>query len=263
MQQHKPTRPRNCSLRSPRKARSQSDSNSALAGAVHVHHALTAPPSFRASHFDVAWATTAANHVSGDFVLQFHHEAYHYVALGDLMGKGLSAAMWLTHVVDLMRRACETNDTLCSIMRTLNNEFHRSRVGVPLTSLLLTRMKEGDPRVSYCCGGCPPLFLLSDDQRVTVLHEGGPILGAVSETNYKSDTLALSPGDTLLSVSDGILEVHRGHEFELRPDRVIDHLRYSAGNTPTSIASGLISRVQTSSTQLADDLTVLAIQRRL
>ena len=263
MQLQKPSRLRSCSLRSPRKARSQSNSNPALAGAVHVHHALTAPPSFRLSHFDVAWATTAANHVSGDFVLHFQHQAYHYVALGDLMGKGLSAAMWLTHVIDLLRRACETNDSLCSIMRTLNNEFHRSRVGVPLTSLLLTRMKEGDSHVSYCCGGCPPLFLLSNDQRVTVLHEGGPILGAVSETNYKSDTLALSPGDTLLSISDGILEVHRGHDFELQPDRVIDHLRYSAGNTPTSIVRGLISRVESSSAPLNDDLTALAIQRQL
>jgi sigma-B regulation protein RsbU (phosphoserine phosphatase) len=239
------------------------EGNLALAGAIHVHNALTAPPAFRASNFDIAWATSAAHHVSGDFVVHFQYDQFHYFALGDLMGKGLSAAMWLTHVLDVLYRTCESDNNLSSIMRNLNREIHHSRVGVPLTSLLLTRMKEGDPSVSYSCGGCPPVFLLGCDRRVSVLHEGGPILGALPEAEYKSDTLTLCPGDTMLSVSDGILEVHRGHDFELRPDRIIDHLRYSAGNTAPSIVRGLISRVETSSPSLADDLTVLAIQRQL
>src|SRR6185369_12438785 len=256
---------RRCSLSSgARRVRiPQTRPASDLMGAIHVHNALTAPPSLRVCSFDIAWATTAAHHVSGDFVLHFQHQAYHYVALGDLMGKGISAAMWLTHVIDLFHRACETDEDLASIMSALNHEIHRSRVGVPLTSLLLTRMKEGDSSVSYSCGGCPPVFLLSTDRHVSVLHEGGPILGAVPEAEYKADTLTLCPGDTLLSVSDGILEVHRGHDFELRPDRVIDHLQYSAGNTASSIVRILVSRVDTSSAHPNVDLTVLAIQRQL
>ena len=51
--------------------------------------------------FDIACSTVPARHVSGDFVITFEQNGAWYLALGDLMGKGLSAAMWLTHVLDL------------------------------------------------------------------------------------------------------------------------------------------------------------------
>ncbi len=114
-----------------------------LLGAKEVHEALCAPASQRIGNFDIARAMVPARHVSGDFVATFEQNGAWFLAVGDLMGKGLPAAMWLTHVLDLIRRCCETGQTLPGIMQSLNREMHRSRVGVPLTSLFLARL---DPR---------------------------------------------------------------------------------------------------------------------
>jgi Stage II sporulation protein E (SpoIIE) len=117
-----------------------------------------APPSQRIGNFDIANATVPALHVSGDFVATFEQDGSWFLALGDLMGKGLPAAMWLTHVLDLLRRSCETGQTLPGIMQSPNREMHRSRVGVPLTSLFLARLDQAGSCLtySYSCGGCPP-----------------------------------------------------------------------------------------------------------
>src|SRR5258705_4124705 len=110
-------------------------SDDLLLGAKGVYEALCAPGLQRIGGFDVACATVPARNISGDFVTTFQVNGSWFVALGDLMGKGLSAAMWLTHVLDLLRRACERGETLGEVMQYLNGEVDRSRVGVPLTSL--------------------------------------------------------------------------------------------------------------------------------
>src|SRR4051812_47121712 len=77
----------------------------AVLGANQVHDAICAAPLQRIGQFELATSIIPARYVSGDFIVSFQHQGAWFVALGDLMGKGLSAAMWLTHVVDLVRRA--------------------------------------------------------------------------------------------------------------------------------------------------------------
>jgi serine phosphatase RsbU (regulator of sigma subunit) len=233
----------------------------ALLGASRVHDALSAPPLQRIGNFEIANSIVPARYVSGDFVVSFEQNGTWYVALGDLMGKGLSAAMWLAHVVDTLRRACELGGTLAEIMLRLNAEMHRSRIGVPLTAVFLIRLELGQGGLSYCSAGCPPAFRLSACHRVSTHDLGGPILGAVSNATYQAGSLDLSPGDTLLVVSDGIVEFHRGVEFELRPDQVIQHLQYTAGNHASDVVNSLTQKIRSQGSTIVDDLSVLAVQR--
>ena len=83
-----------------------------LLGAKEVQEALCAPAPQRIGNFDIASAMVPARHASGDFVATFEHKGLWFLALGDLIGNGLPAAMWLTHVLDLLRRSCETGQTL-------------------------------------------------------------------------------------------------------------------------------------------------------
>jgi serine phosphatase RsbU (regulator of sigma subunit) len=230
-------------------------------GARDVYEALCAPPSERLGNFDMACSTVPARYVSGDFTTSFEQDNLRYVALGDLMGKGLPAAMWLTHVVDLLRRSCETGQRLSNIMQALNQEMYRSRICVPLTSLFLAQFDPATSTITYCCGGCPPAFLLGAGETVTMLDCGGPILGAVDGATYPSATIQLELHDTLLAVTDGITEVHHGMNFQLRPDRVANHLRFTAGASPVSIVQSLIARVKASSATISDDFSVMALQR--
>lgn len=228
--------------------------------AGQVHKALSAPPLQRIGDFDIACAIVAARRIPGDFVFSFAHHGNWYLALGDLMGKGLSAAMWLTHAIDLIRRACESDRILPEIMGSLNREIHRSRVGIPLTSLFMARLDSKDSTLTYSCAGCPPAFLLNRNRAVALLYEGGPILGALPEATYASGTVQFALKETLLAVSDGVIEVHHGHNFELRPDRVVEHLKNTAGASAMGVVHSLVARMKSADNTVVDDLSLLAIQ---
>jgi sigma-B regulation protein RsbU (phosphoserine phosphatase) len=264
MRQNKQPALRRCPQLKPSTARSHPglpDTGDPLWGAREVYEALCASTDQRIGGFEFACGTVAARQISGDFVIAFERHGEWYITLGDLMGKGLSAAMWLTHVLDLVKRSCETGLCLQGIMSMLNRDMHRSRVGVPLVSLFLAKLEPVAGRLTYCCGGCPPGFLLSDSGRLSMLERGGPILGAFEESTYVSATIDFALHDTLLVVSDGILEVHRDTTFELRPDLVARHLQFTAGDSAGSIVRSLLTRVQNSSPVLADDLSLLALKR--
>lgn len=237
------------------------DTQTILLGAKQVYEALSAPASQKIGNFEIACSTVPARHVSGDFVTTFEQNGRWFLALGDLMGKGLSAAMWLTHVLDLLHRACGTVEQLPEIMSILNREMHRSRIGVPLVSMFLARLDPQTSKLSYSCGGCPPAFLLGEQQRVKMLDHGGPILGALECATYASEDIELNVMDTLLVVSDGIIEVHHGTNFDIRPERVASHLRYTSGQSAGSIVATLMTRVREATPAINDDLTVMAIQR--
>jgi serine phosphatase RsbU (regulator of sigma subunit) len=231
----------------------------AVLGANRVHDALCAPRSQRIGKFEVASSIVPAHYVSGDFVTNFKQNGSWFVALGDLLGKGLSAAMWLTHALDLLHRACETEADLAAVMSQLNREMHRSRVGVPLTALFLAKFREDDSRLEYVCGGCPAGFLLRAGKMVSILETGGPLLGALSDAKYESGMIEFAPQDTLLAVSDGVIEIHHGLDFELRPDKVVHHLQHTVGSSASEIVESLTSGVR--GRTFTDDVSVLGIQR--
>lgn len=230
-------------------------------GANQVHDALSAPGSQNIGQFEIANSIVPARHVSGDFASLFERNGYWYVALVDLMGKGLSAAMWMTHVLDLIHRACEPGDSLPEIMQRLNREIHLSRVGAPLTAIFLARIEPGESRISYSCGGCPPAFLLNRSRVVSLHHVGGPLLGAFANSTYEAGTINFNPGDILLAVSDGVIELHHGIDFELRPDQVIRHLLSTEGASAHSIVQSLTANVGKMGQTFTDDLSVVAIKR--
>ncbi len=261
MQQSSQRVPHRCSRRHFGRSRIHAQAENLLLGAQQVHSALCAPPYLNIGNFEIASATIAARHVPGDFITTFEKNGACFLALGDLMGKGLSAAMWLTHVLDLLQRATEQSREVPEIMRRLNQEMHGSRVGVPLTSLFLARLDPKQSKLTYSCGGCPPGFLLGLDSRVEILEQGGPILGAVQDAIYVSADLEFNPNDTLLVGSDGVIEVHNGTSFELRPDRVVKHLQSTAGQSAHSIVELLLKRVRENTPVLTDDVSLLAVKR--
>ena len=233
----------------------------AISGAAEVHRALCAPEMMRAGDFEIATRIIPARHVGGDFVCIMHRGNRMIAVVGDLMGKGLSAAMWLTHTVDLIHRAAESSHTLKSMLELLNSELVNSRVGAPLTTALAVELDTGTNVISYSSAGHPPGILLRSGS-VEVLSEGGPILGAFANADFVVSQLELSPGDTLIGYSDGISEARNSQEEEFTTARIVGCLRSARGGSACSQTSNLLNAVNNfCSGCFPDDVSILAIQR--
>jgi serine phosphatase RsbU (regulator of sigma subunit) len=64
------------------------------------------------------------------------------------------------------------------------------------------------PRLTWCGAGHPPLILIGQTGEPRLLNGNtGPLLGLVGSA-YRSDCVVLSPGDTVVAFTDGLVE-HR------------------------------------------------------
>jgi len=233
-----------------------------LLGATEVHRALCIPPQMQIAGWEIATRILPHRGISGDFVIRVERPGGTLVVIGDLMGKGLSAAMWLTHIIDLLRRAAEPFDSLPGILARLNAEVHASRVGAPLTSLCAIDLPHASKRMTVAVAGHPPAFLLSAAGNLRLLNDGGPLLGALPSAAYQAAEIEICPGDSFVAFSDGLIEFRNEEGGEFGCDGIVGCLRRRRGSSAYAIADGLLACARTfARREPCDDATVLVIQR--
>jgi sigma-B regulation protein RsbU (phosphoserine phosphatase) len=144
------------------------------------------------------------------------------VAISDASGKGLSAAVRTIQLKDVLRAfsreypytpaaiVARLNDFVCD-----NDRFDREAEGgatFSCLSLAILDPKRGGG--SLVSAGCEPALIVRADGSMETLGLGGPPLGIQRELLYIAVPFHLSPGDTLVLVTDGITEARRGTTLE-------------------------------------------------
>jgi serine phosphatase RsbU (regulator of sigma subunit) len=109
-------------------------------------------------------------------------------------------------------------------------------------------------------GGHLPARILRRDGTIEVASTGGTILGVYAEPALARDDVHLTPGDTLLLITDGVTEA-RGVDGFYGEERLDALLTHCAGQPASSIASAVIEEVigfQAGAPR--DDVAVLVVQ---
>ena len=149
--------------------------------------------------------------IGGDFHEVFEHpDGPVYALIGDVMGKGVTAA-GLTETVRSSVRALALaapppDVILCDLNVLLQREAHEQFV-----SALLLRFDPRTRRGVLASAGHPPAIRLSAGGAMP-LEARGPLLGTFDD-RFLTVELSLAPGDALVFYTDGITEARRGAEL--------------------------------------------------
>lgn len=157
---------------------------------------LPSTPQFR---FDAAYA--AASEVGGDFyqVIPMADGSL-FVALGDVSGKGLKAAMFGVLVVGALRTLAQEDLSPAEVLRRMNLLLKASSDGGFVTCVLLRLSPGGRARMANAGHLAPYL-----NAREIEVDFGLP-LGIFGDCEYAETTFELAPNQTLTLLSDGIPE---------------------------------------------------------
>lgn len=239
------------------------DNRVAVTGASGVHRALCAPELQRIGEYELASQVLPAKHVGGDFVCSFQQGNQTFAVLGDLMGKGLSAAMWITHIIDLVHRSAEPSQNVCDLLGRLNLEIVNSRVRAPLASAVAICLDHVSDEVSVACAGHPSAVLVRRDAKTETIAEGGPVLGVFPHARYTCKTVQLGPGDAIAAFSDGITESHNSANEEFSVMRAIRLLSGAASAGAKQKITKLVGAASAfrAETECVDDISMLVLQR--
>jgi phosphoserine phosphatase RsbU/P len=231
--------------------------------AAQIQRRLCAPRQFSSGEFEVAGEIFPVRHLSGDFFKVMELDSALGVVVGDIAGKGLSAGIWLPHLVSLIHRCAQAHADPADAIAQANRELCAGYGEPPLVAMFFARIDLEDGTIVYCNAGLPSPLIFGRDQEVTRLEAGGPMLGAVFNAAFSTGTVALDPGHTLIACSDGVTECQnsRDEEFELKRlcaaaqaarGRSVSQTLFSALGAVLDFADGC---------PLSDDLTLLVVRR--
>ena len=173
-------------------------------------------PEIEGYHITASFRT--ANEVGGDFydVLPLQEGKYLFV-IGDISGKGTSAAFYMAQCISLIRFARQFSDQPREILLRLNHYFSDPQVDrqIFLTAVMGV-LDTRKSRVQLFRAGHPKPIVLPADvgKPVSELESSGLGIGLVGDNQkfgkvLKQKTVRLAPGGGLLFYTDGVTEASR------------------------------------------------------
>jgi serine phosphatase RsbU (regulator of sigma subunit) len=231
--------------------------------AAQVQRKLCGPRLLRRAPFEIASEIFPVRHLSGDFISVFELGPDLVFAIGDIAGKELSAGMWFTHVVGMVRLQIEALGDPAAALSAINRTLLLTHLGLPLTTVLVGRLNLQTGEVTYCSAGHPPALVFRNDGHVESLREGGPVLGVLAGACFANGQTALRPGDTLLGYSDGIAECQNEHGAEFGAERLAAAAQISRGSSASVTLFSVLGAAEdfAGSQSREDDMALIVVRR--
>src|SRR5882762_12010547 len=164
--------------------REQAKLQQAIYEAAQIQRKLCAPRELVWGEFEIAGEIFPVRHLSGDFFKVMELDSALGIVVGDIAGKGLSAGIWLPHLVSLIHRCARAHRDPAQAIAEANRELCSGYGEPPLVALFFARIDLEDGEIVYCNAGLPSPLILGRDNDVVRLEQGGPMLGAMSNGTF-------------------------------------------------------------------------------
>ncbi|HMP60929.1 MAG TPA: SpoIIE family protein phosphatase [Gemmatales bacterium] len=208
----------------------------------------------------------AARAVGGDFYnFVEQRDGRWAIAVGDVAGKGIPAALLMARVTGDIRVAVATLDEPTTMVAHLNNWLQQAGMVDRFVTFVLAILDQHQHKLTLVNAGHQTPVLRRADGRLEEIAAGaepGLPLGLMEDFEYQSVTTDLGPGDVLVLCTDGIADAtnRSGEQFGI--DRCMEIFRRTAGPAP-ALGSALLQAVQAHANAPVqfDDLTLVCIGR--
>jgi phosphoserine phosphatase RsbU/P len=184
------------------------------------------------------------------------------LAIGDVSGKGVSAALIMSSVQAALRVAAPIEDDLARLVARLNALIFRSASGRKYATFFFARYTPSTGILRYVNAGHNPPYIATAEGLTEIGSTGRPI-GLLPESSYTEGTIELPPGSTLFLYTDGLNEAANPHEEEFGNDR-LRALFLAQRDVPlTEIPSRILEAVTSfeQGADATDDKTIVVMRR--
>jgi sigma-B regulation protein RsbU (phosphoserine phosphatase) len=165
------------------------------------------PPFPNVPSFDIYASMVAANEVGGDFYDFFMIDDHRLgFVIGDVSGKGVSAAIFMAVSRTLIRATGLKGDSVSECMEHVNNLLCKESVSSMFVTVFYGILNTQTGEVDFVNAGHNPPYILSTNGISKVEMTNGLALGVIDDFIYESKRIQLKKGDQLLLYTDGVVE---------------------------------------------------------
>jgi sigma-B regulation protein RsbU (phosphoserine phosphatase) len=222
----------------------------------------------RMNRMDLAGTCLPARVVSGDYYDFLPLGAHELgLALGDICGKGISAALLMSNlqatlrsnVMNLWKQDRENGDKpVAEIVRRLNAQIYSLTSANKFATFFYAVYEEDQQLLTYCnAGHNPPLYF--DGNIVRRLSTGGTVVGVFPDMQYDQETIQLNAGGLFFAYTDGIVECTNEYGEEFGEERLIDLIQKNRHLDADELKKIVVEQVLswTSTEEQDDDMTLI------
>jgi phosphoserine phosphatase RsbU/P len=206
---------------------------------------------------DLAGLCLPARIVSGDYYdfLQIDGNRLG-LALGDICGKGISAALLMANLQATLRSnvtgfserlsvppaPLNGAGDVARVVKKINDQIYRHTSANKYATFFYAVYDDSRSTLTYCnAGHNPPLFF--DRQTCARLSAGGTVVGIFPDAEFEEETVKLNSGDLFLAYSDGIVESVNEYGEEFGEERLIRLVTKHRSLTAAQIQGLIVEQV--------------------
>lgn len=224
---------------------------------------------------DVAARYVPSFELGGDFYDFLELSGHLGIAIGDVVGKGIAAALLMASVRSSLRAHAEEVYDLDEIVSRVNLAMCRDMRDNEFSSLWYGVIDPAKLRLTYCSAGHePPLVVRVPKHRppttadVDELSVGGMVVGIDPSQRYQRAVFDLRPRDVIAAYTDGLTDATNFEGRRFGKARVRQTLLNALIENPNAPAASIVERVMWEVRQFAglsaapDDLTLVVVRVR-
>lgn len=209
---------------------------------------------------DIAASSTFSLEVAGDYydIIPLENDVT-LLAIGDVSGKGAGAALIMANLQASLRSLCGVNLPLSEMVARMNDLIFQNTESDQYITFFVGLFDSQTKELTYVNAGHNPPMHQSKDGTLSLLEEGGLMLGAFKGMSYCQGSVKLETGDLLLLYTDGLSESMDENEEEFGEEKIEDILREYSGKNVQFIMDEF-TRIESEfrgDSPPSDDMTIL------
>ena len=202
----------------------------------------------------------AAHELSGDFYDYFDGaDGRVRFNLGDVAGKGLTAALLMAKTCSLFRCLGRRLDTLAEVMAVINDELAETAIRGMFVTMIAGAWDARSREVEIVCAGHPPPLLWRDGEGIALVQGSDtPPLGIVPGITFTAHKLSLEQASLYL-YSDGISEARDADGAELGLRGLARLIACASRLPPASRIDSIVDAIAGTTASHRDDITLAVL----
>lgn len=224
---------------------------------------------------DIAAKYTPSFELGGDFYDFIELNGHLGLAVGDVVGKGIAAALLMSSVRASLRAHAEETYDLDEIVGKVNVALCRDTLDREFASLWYGVIDPHALLLTYCSAGHEPTYVVRHhpgraptEKDIEELGVGGMVVGINPAEKYQRAVCKLNPGDVIVAYTDGVGDAQNFSNEKFTRARLRATLLKALGQQPGATAAQVLEAIQWELRQFVglrdrtDDQTVAVVRVR-
>jgi len=192
-----------------------------LARRIHTGFLPKSMPAF--APYDMGGMNFPSSEVGGDYYdfIRITDDDLGII-MSDVAGHGVAAALLMANFRACIRIESRAHYAIKTILERVNEFLVETNPPDSFVTAIYGVLNRRHNILTYSNAGHNPPLLIRSGQQITLLENGGPILGFLPDATYAEGVVNLEPDDVLVFYTDGVTEARDEAGTEYGMERLAD-----------------------------------------